>query len=257
MKKLYETYLHVPKEGKIKEKVFVSRIAVAVVCMVCCLSAMGFSAYAYFTSSVTSGLNTIRAAVYSTDIVVTDSSNVLVAETKEDDATNSYSLSKGTYTVTIVAQGTATTGYCKVVVNDTENYYTAPITPNETLKFEIQCNDSSAEVRIITNWGSCSVKENAKIVENNASITIGNATENTTTFSEPASDITENKQEDTSDTATVDTPDTSQEASENTDTAESTGQDATSEETPTEENSESDDGTSIEEPEQTNDDTNG
>lgn len=236
MKKLYEKYLHVPEKGKMKEKVFICRIAIAIVCMVCCLSAMGFSAYAYFTSSVTSGLNTIQAAVYSTDIVVVDSSNVLVSETKAEDATKSYSLRKGIYSVTIVAQGTATTGYCKVVVNDTDNYYTVPIAPNETLKLEIQCNDSNAEVRIITNWGSCSVKEDAKIVENNAAVTIGNATKNTSTFSAPTGDSTENKQEADGDGVSDDN---------NTSDGESNGQDSAEDEITDEE-------TSTKEPEQIN-----
>ena len=73
MKKIYEEYLHVPKEGKIKEKVFIMRVFVAIVCIIFCLSAMGFSAYAFFASSITSGSNTIVAATYGVEVVIASS----------------------------------------------------------------------------------------------------------------------------------------------------------------------------------------
>ena len=177
MKRLYETYLHVPKEGKIKEKVFICRIAIAVVCMVYCLAAMGFSAYAYFSSIITSGLNTIQAAVYDAEITFTDDKAVVEA-VKTEQAVNLYHLTAGkTYTVTIQAVGTASSGYCKVVAEDV-NYYTIPMSPDEkqsnhSVTFTVQCYED-ATIRMIANWGSYCVEDETKVIGNdNYTITIG------------------------------------------------------------------------------------
>lgn len=190
MKKLYEKYLHVPEEGRIKEKVFICRIAVAIVCMVCCLSAMGFSAYAYFTSSITSSSNIIQAASYSTDIVVKDATGTEVTPTVED-SDYKYGLGVGTYTVTLKAIGTAQKGYCKIVIGAVDDesslkYFTVPMSPDEkesnnVITFTIECYQKT-DVRIIANWGSCSETNATKLVgtsnENLGVLTIGNATNN-------------------------------------------------------------------------------
>lgn len=193
MKRIYEEYLHVPEDGKIKEKVFIMRIAVAIVCVVCCLSAMGFSAYAFFTSSITSGSNTIVAATYNTEITVVENKEdekgknleELEPNTKASDMVHTFQLdsqanSAKEYTVGIKATGNAKNGYCKIEILGADNevsdwYYTIPIGQEMTLSFTIKCYES-AEVRITANWGSCSETDSAKIIEQNEKITIGNPT---------------------------------------------------------------------------------
>ena len=54
MRKIYEEFFHVPKHGKIRENVILSRITLAVFIIVACLAAMSISAYAYFSHNVTS-----------------------------------------------------------------------------------------------------------------------------------------------------------------------------------------------------------
>lgn len=175
MKRIYEEYLHVPEEGKIKEKVFIMRIAIAIVCAVCCLSAMGFSAYAFFTSSITSGSNTIVAATYGAEITVArDDNNPQTKVTPTVNQTiHTYSLVKGTYHVVIKATGNAQNGYCKIVIGDVESensikYYTIQMSTDENasksqLEFVVECYNDNAELHIIPNWGSCSEKEETKI----------------------------------------------------------------------------------------------
>lgn len=204
MKRIYEEYLHVPEDGKIRDKVFIARIAVAIVCMVCCLSAMGFSAYAYFTSSITSGSNTIVAATFNAEIAVVENKKDGTSETLEElelntkasDMVHTFQLASEDnggkkYTVTIKASETTTakTGYCKIEILGVDSevvfeYFTIPIDVEKTadapLVFEIECYES-ATVRITANWGSCSEKDELKIGYNgvNKLITIGNPTSGT------------------------------------------------------------------------------
>jgi len=72
MKKIYDEYLYVPEEGKVREKTFLARITLSVVIMVLCLGAMGFTAYAFFTCNITSGTTTIQSARYDLDVEVKD-----------------------------------------------------------------------------------------------------------------------------------------------------------------------------------------
>lgn len=186
MKKIYEEYLHVPEDGKIKEKVFIIRIVVAIVCVVCCLSAMGFSAYAFFTSSITSGVNTIMAATYNTEITIVEeiSQEVMFEQVpNESPMVSSFQLgaeqnnTPKTYTVTMKAVGNATTGYCKIIVGDIEEgneYYTIQMSPEEQdssnqLKFTINCYEENTQIHFVTNWGSCIESEKERIGYNGGS----------------------------------------------------------------------------------------
>ncbi len=168
LEKFKEDYLRIEENGKLSEKVFIRRIVVGVISIVLCLSAMGFSAYAYFTSSVTSGTSTLTAATYSTEIIVTKASEGSTEESAEALAptvsgmTQVYGLEADTkYTVTIKATGNAEKGYCKIVVDATSDkydgiYYTVPLVPSgDALTFTIQCYENVA-VEFITNWGSYS-----------------------------------------------------------------------------------------------------
>lgn len=190
MKRIYEEYLYVPEDGKIKEKVFIMRIAVAIVCMVCCLSAMGFSAYAFFASSITSGSNTIVAATFGAEITVARDENNPQTKVKPtvNQTIHTYSLVDGTYHVVIKATGNAQNGYCKIVIGDVESedsikYYTIQMSTDENasksqLEFVVECYNDNAEIHIIPNWGSCSEKEETKIGYDDSKklIQIGNPT---------------------------------------------------------------------------------
>lgn len=114
MRELYKEYFHVPKEGKVREKVLFSRITVAVIIMLIWMSAIGFTAYAYFTCSVTSGMNTITSATYSLKVEEPSGKAVADAENK-----NKYTLSEGVYDFKLTKEGTATTGYCKILIGTT------------------------------------------------------------------------------------------------------------------------------------------
>ena len=70
MKKLYEEFFAIPTDGKIPEKVMLTRAVLTVAVILVCLSAMGITAYAYFSHSLISGQNTIKAAGFGVDITI-------------------------------------------------------------------------------------------------------------------------------------------------------------------------------------------
>ena len=190
MRRLYEEYFRIQEHEKIREKVLVSRVIVAVIGILVWMSAMGFTAYAYFTSSITSGSNTIVAATYGAEITVArDENNTQTKVTPTVNQTiHTYSLVKGTYHVVIKATGNAQNGYCKIVIGDVKSedsikYYTIQMSTDENasksqLEFVVECYNDNAELHIIPNWGSCSEKEETKIGYDDSKklIQIGNPT---------------------------------------------------------------------------------
>ena len=70
MKKLFEAFFAIPKDGKVPEKVMLTRAALSVIVIVVCLAAMGITAYAYFSHSLFSGQNTIQAAGFSVNVTI-------------------------------------------------------------------------------------------------------------------------------------------------------------------------------------------
>ena len=160
MKRIYEEYLHVPEDGKIREKVFIARIAVAIVCVVCCLSAMGFSAYAFFTSSITSGSNTIVAASYGVGVAIASSEDTPLTA-KADNPLSYEAVGAGTYTVSINATGTASTGYCKIEIVGSEKtvtLFTQQLPPEVTMSFTLVTN-GEADITITPQWGTYSNRD--------------------------------------------------------------------------------------------------
>ncbi len=186
MKRIYEEYLYVPEDGKIREKVFVMRIAVAIVCVVCCLSAMGFSAYAFFASSITSGSNTIVAATYSVEVdVVPNGGTALVA--KEDNPLIYENVGAGTYAMSLKAMGNATTGYCKIEIVGSEKtvtLFTQQMSPEMGMSFELAIN-GEANITITPQWGTYSNRDEVVSDKSTQEVQLVEAGKNVTTPSTP------------------------------------------------------------------------
>ena len=107
MRKLYREFFYIPKYGKIREKVMLTRIAMTVAIVIMCLAAMSITAYAYFSYNITSGSNTIKAASFYTDVTVQiTAEDGTVVETittnTSDHKSHSAELSANkTYTITV------------------------------------------------------------------------------------------------------------------------------------------------------------
>lgn len=117
MRKIYQKYFEIPEENKgiIGEHVFFARLVVSIVCIVLCMSAMGFSAYAYFTASVSSNMNQIQAANFDLEVQEIEAQTGTSSASYESEGT--YKLQAGIiYKFKLVKHGNASTGYCQIVV---------------------------------------------------------------------------------------------------------------------------------------------
>ena len=169
MRKLYMEYFHIPKHGKIREKVMFARVIATVCLMVALLAAASITAYAYFSYNVTSGSNTIKAANFEADVSITisDQNNETVTVTEISSIQYSAVLQKGkTYSVTLTPgeNSTATTGFCAITADGCANTYhtqqlgadtTAAGGKTESITFTLTVSDDTT-VYILAHWGTSS-----------------------------------------------------------------------------------------------------
>lgn len=203
MKKLYRKYFFIPKEGKVSERMMMRRIGLYIATIVVCLGAMSVSAYAFVTWNVTSGVNVLTAAHF--DMTVAP-----MSEARSSDPNGkSYKLTEGEYGFTLGHDGDASTGYCKILI-----YESDPDNSTDDAKwtyFSKQINDDSDRiikitvpegktvyVRFIAEWGTYSGDD--AVTE----IILGNDEENTTIETEQADSIEQiqdDNQEDSTDSS--------------------------------------------------------
>ena len=170
MKKLYMEYFHIPREGKVREKVMLVRMAVSTVFMILCLAAMSFSAYAYFSCSVASRNNQITAARFDMDVTLSITENATAVDVKKvGDKTYTAILEAGkTYEVVLrpAQESTATTGFCQITANNCEKTYHTHqlgIVDNSTvneIRFTLEVSKNTA-VQFLAHWGTSSYYNNS------------------------------------------------------------------------------------------------
>lgn len=169
MRKIYQKYFEIPEEGKgiMGEHVFFARLTVAITCIVLCMSAMGFSAYAFFTVSVSSNMNHIQAANYSLsvqsiEIVPENESGSVVADSSNP---IKYKLQKGMYDFVLMKEGNANTGYCKIKINNNENDVIVTRQIEDvalTVRIEVA---QETEVEFVACWGTYHISEEERFRE--------------------------------------------------------------------------------------------
>lgn len=131
MRKLYNEFFYIPKHGKVREKVMLTRIAMTVTIVIMCLAAMSITAYAYFSYNITSGSNIIKSASFYTDVTVQitaeDGTAVdTITTNTSDHKSHSAELSANkTYTITVKHNdhSTAQTGFVIVTAEGCETRY--------------------------------------------------------------------------------------------------------------------------------------
>ena len=164
LKKWIVDLFYIPKYEKVSDKSFsrilLSSIFGAFIC-VFCLSGL---TWAWFTSSVSSNANTISAAKFDVVITVKHSNNTEVTPNID----GSYSLENGTYSVTVKATGDASTGYCKIVLNEQE-YHSIQLFPaggegkRQDVSFTVTAS-SACTLTIVPKWGSYANSGNESLV---------------------------------------------------------------------------------------------
>jgi len=167
---LYNAFFYIPKHGKVKEKVMLVRTAITVIIMIVCLAAMSITAYAYFSSNVTSGSNIIKAANFEASVSITiteNDSSTAVEVTKQKNASFTADLKAGKiYTITLDESdsSTAKTGFCIVsAIGCPDIYHSQQIgadaaaeggfTDNVTFQLKVTADTT---ITFLSHWGTSS-----------------------------------------------------------------------------------------------------
>ena len=270
MRELYNEFFYIPKHGKIREKVMLTRIVSTIAIVIMCLAAMSITAYAYFSYNITSGSNTIKAASFYTDVTVqiTDADGNAVetiTTNTSDHKSHSATLNANTtYTITVQhnARSTAQTGFVIITADKCETkYHTQQLGRDGegntyTITFELTPGANTV-VTFRSHWGTSSFYADFKEIGENDERYIINGDDVKLTIDgvapsdgTKASDNTESKGETTTtpttDTTTPTTGTGSSTPTNETTTSETTG---TSEPTSTTEPSSSETETTTQTPE--------
>lgn len=162
MKAFYYEFFHIPKEGKLREKVLMSHVALTAVLIIVYLLAISGSAYAFHTSA-TRVQNTIMAANFDAESEVeTPSGDALVLEKQKDGMLLAMLEEKGEYRVVLEPGGTAETGFVTMQLNGDE-YITAQLGTSveeedeyrDEISFTIGFyEDEPTPVAFMSHWGT-------------------------------------------------------------------------------------------------------
>ena len=193
MRKLYNEFFYIPKHGRVREKVMLTRIAMTVTIVIMCLAAMSITAYAYFSYNITSGSNIIKAANFDANVSITikDSSNDPVTVTK-DGKVQTANLDAGKYTIELTkGTSTADTGFCVISIGD-KTYYTDQIgvdvkkdLTDATVKFDLWLS-SPTKLEVLSHWGTSVYYGYGDDGRTEIFIVSGNVLDLTTQTTEPA-----------------------------------------------------------------------
>ncbi len=180
MKKFFTNYLVIPKYGTVREKVFMTRIALGLTAIIFCMAALTYSAYAYFSHGVSSNPNKLIAANYSLEykVLVGDQRPQdgvepadEVQEVQPSDLDGTYMLKAGTYTFVMTKPeiAKASTGFCKIELCDesgnAKTYYTEQIgkvsaTDSVMTRYIlIEVKEGKTFVKLTASWGTCARTE--------------------------------------------------------------------------------------------------
>lgn len=150
MLKWIRQMFYVPKYGKVSDKVLISRLTVHITIIIMCLISMSLSAFAYFSSSVTSGSNTIKAAYFDVEITVDDTSL-----SKDGNQFMKELAANTEYSIKITKKGTAKTGFVVIKIGE-KAYHTDQLGDGDTtLHFTLKLA-SAQIVSFVPYWGTSS-----------------------------------------------------------------------------------------------------
>lgn len=134
-------------------------LAPSLICTCVCMVCLCGASWAWFSAAYTSPVTGITAAVYDVEVTVTDSTDgeADVPVTSQNLCCQLSLDAEHIYNVGIRATGTASSGYCSVIIDGT-TYYTPQISPNSDFTFTVKANQAST-MQIIPQWGTCAVAD--------------------------------------------------------------------------------------------------
>lgn len=189
MKKLkgwIRDWFYVPEHEKVSDKSFLQIMLSSVFGILICGIFLAGITWAWFTSSITSPASNITSAKFSVQITFKQNEADVEPETDE----NGYYKLNGTYTVTVTADGNASTGFCRVELklpdNSSLTYHTIQICPAGTdgnpqkTEFTVIASEGY-RLAIIPQWGTYAKSDDSEAL-------IGNSTDDIKTI--PNSSLT-------------------------------------------------------------------
>lgn len=167
MQKFLEELFYVPKHSKVTDNLISKRLVSSVAVVLLCLAAISFSAYAYFSSGVSSGTINIKSASFTTDvsIEITNTQNGSIDVITSNHKSHIAILDANTkYKVVLKrnANCTAKTGFMVVTIEGYEyKYHTQQLGEDgdsftELIEFYI-ATDSRVKVQFFAHWGTSSL----------------------------------------------------------------------------------------------------
>lgn len=236
MIKLCKNLFYKPKYGSDADSAMLKHLFTTVTTILVCLAAISFSAYAFFSYSVTSGTNTIKASNFSTTVTIIGSDDSLTQGKIQN-----HTFNPGKYTVKITVDDSTTgTGYGVVTVKDTNTtYYTqqlgvdlnAPGGKRTEISFTLDIK-AAVTVNFESRWGTNSLY-NAPSTENTSYITNTNPLQ--TIVVVPAQGVADNDEEiNSEETSSTETTSAEMTPTETTHTESTSTESTPTETTPTE-----------------------
>lgn len=141
--KLYKELFYVSKNEKLTEKVFRCRMAVSLLTILACTAIMAASTFALFYMDVSTDHSTITGAYYAVTVDNAED-EIYICPLKYEDK----------HVFEIKANGTATTGYCKIQVGES-TYYTERIFQGQSLVLTVQAAQGTP-IFFTPGWGTLS-----------------------------------------------------------------------------------------------------
>lgn len=170
MIKLCKNLFYEPKYGNVQDSMMLKRLFSTVTIVLVCLAAISFSAYAYFTYSITSAPNKIQTSSFSASIMIE-------SEIENNVFTQGYiqncSLEPGKYTVTISTDsGITGTGFYTITVGST-TYHTQQLgvdlntlgQKRTQISFMLEVH-TTTDIVFDSHWGTSSHYSAVPITEN-------------------------------------------------------------------------------------------
>ena len=141
------------------ERIFLRSFVISVVGALICIIALSTSTWAWFAGSIRSDTNSLEVANCNIEVIVKEADQVSTVSTNNEGETYDdgyvYSLTGGKkYTITLIPGGSATTCYCRMLINDSK-YITQQIAISgngEGISFDLTC-DVDTKVTILRRWG--------------------------------------------------------------------------------------------------------
>lgn len=138
--KLYKELFYIPEHEKLPDKVFRCRMVLSLLTILACTAVMAASTFALFYSEVSTDNSTIASAYYSVTVDKAENGTYICPLVPDDK-----------HAFEIKADGTATTGYCKIQVGE-QVYYTEQIPQGSSLVLTVQAAEGTPII-FTPGWG--------------------------------------------------------------------------------------------------------